>query len=568
MTEDGVTEDGLTAGQGSAMRPSAAEPPLLQLKGIVKTFPGVRALDGVELEVLAGEVHCLLGQNGAGKSTLIKVLAGVHRPDAGSLLWHGQEVSFSGPQAATKAGIATIYQELDLVDDLTVAENIFLGHEQSAAGFVRRGRMRAEAAAVLRRLGHGDIPVNRKVGRLPAAAKQIVSMGRALSHEAQLLVMDEPSAVLAHDEVANLFRVIRELTARGIAVIYISHRLEEIREIGDRVTVLKDGRTSAVNLPARTTRTDDLVTRMTGRTIEYVFPQRSQRPEDAERAAHAGRLDPAAVDRAGSSDEGAPLLDVVGLTRPGEFADVSLSVRAGEIVGIAGLVGSGRSELLETIYGARKARAGEVRLNGRRLSPGQVASAVRAGIGLAPEERKSQALVLEDRIYRNVTLATFARYAKAGMTRAAAERAASAEIADELALQPRGVDRPVKTLSGGNQQKVVLGRWLLNPASRAPLPAGRSRRSPGTRLLLLDEPTRGVDVGARADLYRVIRRMADAGMGVLMVSSEVPEVLGLADRVVVMREGRVVREAPAGELTEEAVLDLVMAGSLLEVDSP
>ena len=551
MGGNDMTQGGVTDSRGTA----AGEPPLLQLKGIVKTFPGVRALDGVELEVLAGEVHCLLGQNGAGKSTLIKVLAGVHRPDSGSLLWHGEEISFSGPQAATKAGIATIYQELDLVDDLTVAENIFLGHEQSAAGFVRRGRMRTEATAVLRRLGHGDIPVNRKVGRLPAAAKQIVSMGRALSHDAELLVMDEPSAVLAHDEVANLFRVIRELTSRGIAVVYISHRLEEIREIGDRVTVLKDGRTSAVNLPARTTRTDDLVTRMTGRSIEYVFPERAQRSQDA----HAP--EPAAA------KPGPPLLEVVDLTRPGEFVDVSLSVRAGEIVGIAGLVGSGRSELLETIYGARKSASGEVRVEGRRLPPGRISSAVRAGLGLAPEERKSQALLLEDRIYRNVTLATFDRYASAGITRAAAERTAAAEIADRLALHPRGVGRAVKTLSGGNQQKVVLGRWLLDPANGAE-PAGRSRRSSGTRLLLLDEPTRGVDVGARADLYRVIRRMADEGMGVLMVSSEVPEVLGLADRVIVMREGRVVREAPAGELTEETVLDLVMAGSLLEVDSP
>jgi ribose transport system ATP-binding protein len=523
------------------------ESPLLKLSGIVKTFPGVRALDGVELEVEAGEVHCLLGQNGAGKSTLIKVLAGVHRPDAGSMLWHGDEVSFSGPQAATKAGIATIYQELDLVDDLTVAENIFLGHEQSAGGFVRRRQMRAEATAVLDRLGHGDIPTARAVRKLPAAAKQIVSMGRALSHDAQLLVMDEPSAVLAFDEVANLFRVIRDLTARGIAVIYITHRLEEIREIGDRVTVLKDGRTSAVNLPARTTKTDDLVTRMTGRKIEYVFPTRPVRADVADTP---------------------PLLEVVGLTRAGEFADVSLTVRPGEIVGIAGLVGSGRSELLETIYGARASQAGEVRLDGRRLPPGRVTSAVRAGLGLAPEERKSQALILDDRIYRNVTLATFAHYATAGITRSSAERSAATEIAQELALQPAGVGRAVKTLSGGNQQKVVLGRWLLDPKSEQDAPAGRRRTSRGTRLLLLDEPTRGVDVGARADLYRVIRRLADEGMGVLMVSSEVPEVLGLADRVLVMREGRILREAPADQLDEETVLDLVMAGSLLETDSP
>jgi ribose transport system ATP-binding protein len=526
---------------------TAPDSPLLTLTGIVKTFPGVRALDGVELEVEAGEVHCLLGQNGAGKSTLIKVLSGVHRPDAGSMVWRGEEVSFSGPQAATKAGIATIYQELDLVDDLTVAENIFLGHEQSSGGFIRRRQMRAEATAVLDRLGHGDIPAGRKVGRLPAAAKQIVSMGRALSHDAQLLIMDEPSAVLAHDEVGNLFRVIRDLTARGIAVIYITHRLEEIREIGDRVTVLKDGRTSAVNLPARTTKTDDLVTRMTGRKIEYVFPTRTERAPSA---------------------DATPLLEVTGLTRAGEFADVSLTVRAGEIVGIAGLVGSGRSELLETIYGARTSQGGEVRLDGKRLPPGRVTSAVRAGLGLAPEERKSQALILDDRIYKNVTLATFAHYASAGITRASAERAAAGEIAQELALQPAGVGRAVKTLSGGNQQKVVLGRWLLDPQGKQE-PSQHGRRvSRGTRLLLLDEPTRGVDVGARADLYRVIRRLADEGMGVLMVSSEVPEVLGLADRVLVMREGRVLREAPAGELDEETVLDLVMAGSLLEMDSP
>jgi ribose transport system ATP-binding protein len=526
---------------------TTSEASLLQLTGIVKTFPGVRALDGVELEVQAGEVHCLLGQNGAGKSTLIKVLAGMHRPDAGLMLWHGREVSFSTPQAATKAGIATIYQELDLVDDLTVAENVFLGHEQARGGFIRRGRMRADTKAVLDRLGHGDIPATRKVGKLPAAAKQIVSMGRALSHDAQLLVMDEPSAVLAHDEVANLFRVIRDLTARGIAVIYITHRLEEIREIGDRVTVLKDGRTSAVNLPARTTKTDHLVTRMTGRTIEYIFPARPERAP---------------------APEGPALLEVSGLTRAGEFTDVSLTVNAGEIVGIAGLVGSGRSELLETIYGARPSQAGEVRLDGRRLPPGRVPAAVRAGLGLAPEERKSQALLLEDQIYRNVTLATFPHYATGGMTRASKERAAAAEIADDLALQPRGVGRAVKTLSGGNQQKVVLGRWLLDPATEPGSTAARRRISRGTRLLLLDEPTRGVDVGARADLYRVIRRLADEGMGVLMVSSEVPEVLGLADRVLVMREGRVLREAPADELDEETVLDLVMAGSLLEVDSP
>src|SRR5436305_3097635 len=255
-----------------------ARSPLLEMTGIVKQFPGVRALDGVELEVRAGEVHCLLGQNGAGKLTLIKVLSGVHRPDEGEIVWQGEQVTFANPQAAMKAGIATIYQELDLVDELSVAENLAIGHEPRWFGFVRRGVMRRVAGRVLARLGHPEIPVRAEVGTLPAAAKQIVSMGRALSRQAKLMIMDEPSAVLAQDEVHNLFRVIRDLTAEGIAVIYISHRLEEIREIGDRVTVLRDGHTSAVNLDAKTTPTRDLVNRMTGRTIEYASAERPAVP--------------------------------------------------------------------------------------------------------------------------------------------------------------------------------------------------------------------------------------------------------------------------------------------------
>ncbi|WP_045739783.1 sugar ABC transporter ATP-binding protein [Actinoplanes rectilineatus] len=498
---------------------------VLRLTDLVKTFPGVRALDGVQLEVRAGEVHCLLGQNGAGKSTLIKVLAGVHRPDEGVVEWLGEPVAFANPQAAMKAGIATIYQELDLVEDLTVAENVFLGHEPRRAGFVRRGHAAARTREILGRLGHGEIPPRRPVHKLQAAAKQIVSMARALSHDARLLIMDEPSAVLAHDEVANLFRIIRELTAQGIAVVYISHRLEEIRTIGDRVTVLKDGRTTAAGLPAAQTPTAELVSRMTGRTIEYVFPPRP--PE-----------------KTGQKE----LLRVVNLSRGGEFSGVSLTVAAGEIVGIAGLVGSGRSELLETVYGARRPDAGTVTVDGRRLTPGSVGAAVRAGLGMAPEERKSQALLLGEPIYRNVTLSTFTRLARFGFTSARRERESAGRVTRSLDLRPADVDRRVRTLSGGNQQKVVVGRWLLG----------------GTRLLILDEPTRGVDVGARAELYRVIRDLAADGVGVLLVSSEVPEVLGLADRVLVMREGRLVRTAAAGELDEDTVLDLVMAGSLME----
>jgi ribose transport system ATP-binding protein len=534
---------------------STTDSTILRLTDVVKTFPGVRALDGVQLEVRAGEVHCLLGQNGAGKSTLIKVLAGAHRPDSGHIEWLGKPVEFANPQAAMRAGIATIYQELDLVDGLSVAENAFLGHEPRTLGFVRRGETARRTREILGRLGHAEIPARRPVHRLPSAGKQIVSMARALSHDARLIIMDEPSAVLAHDEVGNLFRIIRELTAAGIAVVYISHRMEEIREIGDRVTVLKDGRTTASGLPARDTPTRDLVTRMTGRTIEYVFPDRvAARPQDA------------------------PILEVNGLTRHGEFADVSLTVRPGEIVGIAGLVGSGRSELLETVYGARRADTGTIRVAGRALRPGSVGSAVRAGVGMAPEERKSQALLLDEPIYRNVTLARFARFARGGFTRAGSEAAAAADVAARLDLRPPDVRRPVRQLSGGNQQKVVVGRWLVTDGGTrqaGPLAAvGRDvdgdatagRAVPAadgqTRLLILDEPTRGVDVGARSDLYQLIRDLAAAGLGVLLVSSEVPEVLGLADRVLIMREGSVIHEAPGGELDEETVLDMIMAGSL------
>ncbi|MCX5167566.1 sugar ABC transporter ATP-binding protein [Streptomyces antibioticus] len=501
----------------------APEPPLLSMSGITKSFPGVRALDGVDLDVQAGEVHCLLGQNGAGKSTLIKVLAGAHLPDEGTVRWRGEPVAPRSPSAAMRLGIATIYQELDLVEHLSVAENVYLGHEPTAAGFVVRGRAaRASTAALLGRLGHPEIDPGALVGRLSAAQRQIVSMARALSHDVRLIVMDEPSAALDPDEVDNLFRIVGDLTADGVAVVYISHRLEEIRRIGDRVTVLKDGRAVAGGLPARTTPTRDVVALMTGRTVEYVFPDRPPEPPTA----------PA-------------VLQVRGLARDGEFAPLDLDLRPGEIVGLAGLVGSGRSEILETIYGARRPTAGQVLVQGKPLRPGSVRAAVRAGLGLAPEERKAQALLMLESVTRNVSVSTLGRFARAGWIDRGAERAAARAAVRELSLRPDDPDVPVRTLSGGNQQKAVLARWLLR----------------GCRVLLLDEPTRGVDVGARAELYAVVRRLADEGLAVLLVSSEVPEVLGLADRVLVLREGRVVHTAPARQLDEHRVLDLVLEGS-------
>jgi len=500
---------------------------LLVMRGIVKEFPGVRALDGVDLDVAAGEVHCLLGQNGAGKSTLIKVLAGAHRPDAGRIEFDGQERTFASPQAADQAGIATIYQELDLVPGLSVAENVVLGHEPARLGFTRPRDTDELARALLRRLGHPEIPPRRELGRLSAAGQQVVSMARALARDARLIVMDEPSAVLDPEEVQNLFRVIRELTAEGVAVVYISHRLDEIRQIGDRVTVLKDGRTVARNLPARDTPTAEVIRLMTGRSIEYVFPPRAASSDVAEPG-------------------GEVVLEVEGLSRAGEFADVSFTVRAGEVVGLAGLVGSGRSEILETVYGARRSTAGSVRVHGKRLRPGSVPGAVRARMGLGPEERKSQGLLLDEPVYRNVSLPALRRFARAGFLGRDAELDAASAITAQLDVRPPDATRPVRTLSGGNQQKVVLARWLLQ----------------GCDVLLLDEPTRGVDVGARSEIYMLIRTLADSGVAVLLVSSEVPEVLGLADRVLVVREGRVVHQAPSTELDEGRVLDLVMEGSV------
>ncbi|MDT8915952.1 sugar ABC transporter ATP-binding protein [Amycolatopsis sp. PS_44_ISF1] len=496
---------------------------LLSVRGIVKTFPGVRALDGVDFDVEPGEVHCLLGQNGAGKSTLIKVLAGAHRPDEGEITWQGEPVALPSPVAALKIGIATMYQELDLVPGLSVADNIFLGRERASLGFTRIGESRGLAAKLLARLGHPEITPSTEVGTLSAAGQQLVSMARALAHDAKLLVMDEPTAALAGEEVDNLFRIVGELTAEGVAIVYISHRLEELRRIGHRVTVLKDGRTVATDLDAKRTPTSELVRLMAGRKVETVFGPR-----------HEEHI-----------DHRTEVLEVDGLGVAGEFEDISFTVHAGEVVGLAGLVGSGRSELLETIFGARRPSAGSVAVDGKTIRAGSVSAAVKAGIGLAPEERKSQGLLLDLPVVHNVTLASLGRYAKFGFTDRSRELDDAGESLRRLDLRPADPKRIIRTLSGGNQQKAVLARWLVR----------------GCRVLLLDEPTRGVDVGARAELYRLISELAATGVAIVLVSSEIPEVLGLSDRVLVLREGRVLATRPSADLTEAEVLDVILEGS-------
>lgn len=495
---------------------------LLQMSGIVKHFPGAKALDGVDLDVRAGEVHCLLGQNGAGKSTLIKTLAGLHQPDSGEISWQNNPATMSSPTAALELGVATMYQELDVVDGLSVAENIFLGHELSSGGFLHQRSANSQARSILARLGHPEISPQQDVGRLPAAGKQVVSMARALSYDAKLIVMDEPSAVLDPEEVENLFRVVESLKAEGVAIIYISHRLEEIRRIGDRITVLKDGRTVATGLAVEDTPTSELIQLMTGHEVVADFG-----------GAPTGAL----------SDE--PVLEVENLAVDGLFEPVSFTVRPGEVVGLAGLVGAGRSEILEAIYGARKPSSGTVTVKGKKLRGGSVSDAVGKGIGLAPEERKSQGLLLEEPIYRNITLSTFARFASASWLREGAERRAARKQAEALRLAPPDVDRKIRTLSGGNQQKAMLARWLVH----------------GCEVLLLDEPTRGVDVGARAEIYTLIRELTEQGNAVVLVSSEIEEVLGLADQILVIADGSVVHTSPAAELDEHKVLDLIMEGS-------
>jgi ribose transport system ATP-binding protein len=495
---------------------------ILEVRGLVKEYPGVTALQGVDLDVQKGEVHCLLGPNGAGKSTLIKCVSGAVEPTSGEILFDGEPLPTGDPAGSLARGVATIYQELDLVDDLTVAQSIFLGHEPRRGLLLNLDRMDQDSLALLERLGHTGIPPRAKIKALRPAAQQIVSIARATSGEVRLLIMDEPSAILDGEEIETLFGVVRRLTAQGVGVVYISHRLEEIRRIGDRVTVLADGRTTATGIPASTP-TDELVTLMIGRRVEQLYP---------ERPVGGGKV----------------VLDVKGMRWLPAVRDASLQVRAGEVVGLAGLVGSGRSELLGLIYGTETPDEGEVFVEGKRLPHGSPAKAIKAGLGLAPEDRKSQGLLLDWSLTKNVSLSDLGRFRHLGLLDIRTERAEVREQLQELKTVPDDVDRIARMLSGGNQQKVVLARWLLRHC----------------RVLLLDEPTRGVDVPTKAEIYRLITGLAKAGLGVLVVSSELEELVGICTRVLVMRLGEIVAEVDGASATEQELLRHAVA----PVDAP
>jgi ribose transport system ATP-binding protein len=492
--------------------------PVLEVRGVVKQYPGVRALNGVDFEVMPGEVHCIVGPNGAGKSTLIKCISGVVAPTEGEILIDGEPVVAGKPSVAIARGVATIYQELDLVGDLTVMDNIFLGHERRRLGFLDRRRMRCDAVELLKRVNHPGIAPTTYVRDMRPAGQQIVSIARALSHNVRLLIMDEPSAILDEGEVETLFEVVRRLSSDGVGVIYISHRLHEIAEIGDRVTVLSEGVTVASGLPASTP-ADELVTRMVGRKLEHMFPERAVAGGDV-------------------------VLTVRGVRRLPDVKEANLELRAGEVLGIAGLVGAGRSELLRAIYGVDRRDAGEVIVAGVRLPPGRPDKAIEAGLGLAPEDRKSQALLLEWDLTKNVTLPDLSEFQR-GLLNVRAERAAAEEQLRHLQTRPPDGHRMARELSGGNQQKVVLARWLLKEC----------------RVLLLDEPTRGVDVATKTELYRIVAELAASGLGVIVVSSEIEELLGMCTRLLVMREGELVAELDPASSDELQVLRHAMPGT-------
>jgi len=493
-------------------RSEAEAKPVIALRGASKAYGAVQALRDVSLGLTPGEVRALIGENGAGKSTLVRMLAGVERPDSGEVLLDGEPITFSSPHDARDAGVAVIYQEPTLFPDLSVAENVFMGRHPVRSGRrIDRGALRKEVAELLRRLGvplDPDDPVR----GLSIADQQIVEIAKALSFDARVLIMDEPTAALSGHEVERLFNVVRTLRDRGVAVLFISHRLEEVFEICTTVTVMRDGEVVWDGTTAEVT-ADDLVRRMVGRDLGALFPKQD-------------------------TEIGEPVLEVSRLTREGVFVDVSFEVRAGEIVVLAGLVGSGRSEVARAIFGIDKPDAGHVTVAGKRLRPGSPTAAMRAGIGFVPEDRRQQGLVMDLSIERNATLTRLGALARLGVIGRGAEQRLASEWAERLRIRFHRLTDPVAYLSGGNQQKVVLAKWLATDP----------------KVLIVDEPTRGIDVGTKAEVHRLLSELAARGLAVLMISSELPEVLAMADRILVMHEGRLIRELPGRGTTEETVM--------------
>ncbi len=488
--------------------------PALEMRGISKAFSGNTVLANVNLTARAGEVLALVGENGAGKSTLMKILAGVHRADGGEILLDGQPVQFARPAEALAAGIAMIYQELSLAPHLTVAENIFLGREPLRAaqfGLINQRQLNERAQQLLNEYGFQLNPKAR-VGRLSAASRQLVEITRAIVEARRVIVMDEPTSSLTNQEVEELFRLIRDLKKRGLAVIYISHRLEELNEIADQLTILRDGQVVYTGQWGAIT-TDEMIRHMAGRELKEIFPPRHAQIKGV-------------------------ALRVQSLTRLPKFENVSFEARAGEVLGIAGLAGAGRTELVEAIFGAHPATSGTIELRGEAITHTQPNGSIKRGLSLLTEDRKRTGLCLNLPLTTNITLANVRALVAGGRVQRRRELAAANQYIQKLSIRPPSPNKIVGRMSGGNQQKSLLARWLFADS----------------QVFLLDEPTRGVDVAARSEIYREINELAEGGASIVMVSSDLPELLGMADRILVMRRGRLVAELNAKQTTQEEIL--------------
>src|SRR5271166_5880415 len=491
--------------------------PLLVMRDIDKRFQGVKALSSASLEVAAGEIMAVVGQNGAGKSTLIKVLTGAYRRDSGTIEFAGASIDFASPQEAQRGGISTIYQEINLVPFRSVAENIFLGREYRRYGLLDWRRMNAEAADLLRRFAV-EIDVRRPLMDFSTAIQQMVAIARAVSFKARLVIMDEPTSSLDEREVSVLFDVMRQLRAEGVAVIFISHRLDELYQVCDRVTVMRDGRTVATSPMADIDKLH-LISAMLGRDLETV-------------RAHATGFS------ATSGHAGNEVLAAEGLRIGRKVRDARVEVRAGQIVGLAGLLGSGRTEVARAIFGADPPDGGTIRLMGREVRPREPSDAIALGVGYCSEDRKADGIIPDMSVRENITLAILPRLIKMGVVDEARQRAIVDKFMTRLAIKASSVEQKIRDLSGGNQQKVLLARWLCTDP----------------KLLILDEPTRGIDVGAKAEIQALIRELADQGLGVLMISSELEEIVEGADRVFVLSDGRTVADLPHAEASAAAIM--------------
>ena len=486
----------------------------LEMRGIGKRFPGVVALDNVDFTLEPGKIHALMGENGAGKSTLIKIMAGVYGKDAGTIRMRGREVDIKSPRDSLREGIKVVFQEIALISEFTVAENIFLeGYPTGRAGSIDWKKIRADSAALFNRIGFNVDPAAR-TGSLPVSQQQMVEIARALAHEARVVVMDEPTSSLTPNEVALLFTVIRRLAALGIAVVYVSHKLDEVFEIADTVTALRDGRHISTK-PIGEHTNDTLIQDMIGRRIDNLFPR--------QRGAAGSKV----------------ALSVEKLSTAKKLIDVSFEARAGEVLGFFGLMGAGRTELAKAIVGYDPITSGTITVDGQRLAPHDTRTGVRLGIGLLTEDRKSEGLMGELPVYQNASLASLGAFARLGFVDKAKEHQAVQDYVDRFRIKTPSLFQQVKNLSGGNQQKVLISRWLMR----------------GLKVIVVDEPTRGIDVGAKSEIFALIDRLAGEGLAVVMMTSEMPELLGLADRIAVMCEGRLTAVMPREEATQEKILN-------------